>query len=334
MIDPTPNSSKKPYANPTDILAAFEADTTEETALLQDVWDLTEGYYGQEPEPLWYQETGVEIWQHLQVAMQRGSPEKRSPLRLIISPWKVSRPMRYAAMAACIAVLLAIGLVLSDNPTSITVPYGEQLVHELPDGSTLRLNSGARISYDDFGNGNRDLRLVNGEVFFDVAESATPFRIYTFNGIVTVLGTTFNVRAWSHETEAATDVSVQTGTVKLASRKNLDDVIVITAGHAARLAATTNTPVTVEMAEPDQAISWLSGGFKYSNHTIGDIMDELERRYDLRIKVSPKEFLNVRKGILKENPANAEEIIRDICELTCVYHSVPGGYVIAQHENE
>lgn len=334
MIDQPPNSPQKRYPIPEDILAAFEAETTEESALLRGVWDLTEDYYGQEPEALWYRNTGTAIWQNLQVAMQRETPEKRSPLRLIISPWKVSRPMRYAAMAACIAVLLAVGIVLPGDSTRVKAPYGEQLVHELPDGSTLRLNSGAHISYEDFGDGNRDIKLANGEVFFDVSEHNTPFRVHTFNGIVTVLGTTFNVRAWSHDTDASTDVSVQTGTVKLASRKTPNDVIVIKAGHAARLAVDTNTPVAVEMAEPDQAISWLSGGFKYSDHTIGTIANELERRYDLRIKVFPKEFLHVRKGILKENPANAEEIIRDICELTCVYHSVPGGYVIAQLESE
>lgn len=332
MIDQHPSSFPKRYPIPSDILAAFEAETTEESASLREVWDLTEGYYGQEPEALWYRNTGVAIWQDLQVAMQRETPEKRSPLRLIISPWKAARPMRYAAMAACLALLLAVGVVLSDSSTGIEAPYGEQLVHELPDGSTLRLNSGASISYDDFGDGNRDIKLTDGEVFFDVTESDTPFRVHTFNGIVTVLGTTFNVRAWSHDMEASTDVSVQTGTVKLASRKNPDNVIVIKAGHAAKLANDANTPVAVEVTEPDQAISWLSGGFKYSNHTIGTIANELERRYDIQIKVTPKEFENVRKGILKENPANAEEIIRDICELSCVYHSVPGGYVIAQHE--
>ncbi len=334
MIDQNPSTPPNRYPIPTDILAAFEAETTEESALLREVWDLTEGYYGQEPEALWYRNTGVAIWQDLQVAMKRESPEKRSPLRLIISPWKVARPMRYAAMAACIAVLLSIGMVLSDNSTSIKAPYGEQLVHELPDGSTLRLNSGARISYNDFGDGNRNIKLTDGEVFFDVTESVVPFHVHTFNGIVTVLGTTFNVRAWSDDTEASTDVSVQTGVVRLASRKTPDNVMVIKAGHAARLADNTHTPVAVEMTEPDQAISWLSGGFKYSNHTIGTIANELERRYDIQIKVSPREFQNVRKGILKENPANVEEIIRDICELTCVYHSVPGGYVIAQRESE
>ena len=77
------------------------------------------------------------------------------------------------------------------------------------------------------------------------------------------------------------------------------------------------------------ALSWRAGSFKFSNHSIGTVIDELERRFDVRIKVSLKSLLSEQYGVLIDNPLGAEEIIRDICELNrCQYRTIPGGYEI------
>ena len=323
------------YRLPDQVLAALQQEGEEETTRLTEIWDMAGNYYGQEPDDATFQALGVEIWQNLEAALHEETQEqapKKPHLRLVKAPLRLLKPqpMRWAAIAACIAILIAVGIVFTGGAVSIEAPYGQQLTHELPDGSTLTLNSGTRISYaQSFGEETRHIKLVHGEVFFDVTESDKAFSVQTFNGTVTVLGTSFNVRAWP--SDAATDVAVATGTVRMASRQNPEQALILEAGESARLADQEEAPLALDPVNTENALSWQDGSFKFSKHSIGTILDEVERRFDVRIKVSSKSLLDKPFGVLKDNPPGAEEIIRDICELNaCQYRTVPGGFEITQ----
>ena len=322
------------YRFPDEVLAALKQEGDEEAARLTEIWDMAGTYYGQEPDDATFQALGVEIWHNLEAALHQETQEQapKPHLRLVKAPLRLLKPqpMRWAAMAACIALLIAVGIIFTDGAVSIEAPYGEQLTHELPDGSTVTLNSGTRISYaQNFGDEARQIKLVHGEVFFDVTKSEKPFSVQTFNGTVTVMGTSFNVRAWP--SDAATDVAVASGTVRVAAHQNPEQALILEAGESARLADEENTPVALEPVNTENALSWRNGSFKFSKHSIGTIIDEVERRFDVRIKVSTKSLLEKPIGVLKDNPPGAEEIIRDICELNaCQYRTVPGGFEITQ----
>ena len=326
------------YRLPNEVLAALQQEGDEESARLAEIWDMAGNYYGQEPDDATFQALGVEIWQNLEAVLHQETQEQapKPHLRLVKAPLRLLKPqpMRWVAMAACIALLIAVGIVFTDGAVSIEAPYGEQLTHELPDGSTVTLNSGTRISYAQaFGDETRQVKLVHGEVFFDVTKSEKPFSVQTFNGTVTVLGTSFNVRAWP--SDAATDVAVASGTVRVAIHDAPDQALILEAGESARLADQEDAPVALETVNTENALSWRHGSFKFSNHPLGTIIDELERRFDVRIKVSTKSLLDKPFGVLKDNPIGAEEIIRDICELNaCQYRTIPGGFEITQSAAE
>ena len=76
------------------------------------------------------------------------------------------------------------------SETSIQVPEGSTSSFTLPDGTSVILNSGSRLSYlSDFGSTHRDVRL-DGEAYFDVIHNEElPFRVNTDRLIVTDLGT-------------------------------------------------------------------------------------------------------------------------------------------------
>ena len=319
-VDPDPGAPL-----PREIRAALVLEGHVETARLAEIWNLAGSYYGQEPR---FEAEGAQIWPALEAAIAPPVPR----LRLVTAPWRAARPMRYAALAACIAVLLAVGITLSDTAVQVKAPQGEQIAHTLPDGTQLLLNSGTRLRYNkDFNDETRGVRLTRGEVLFDVTSSAKPFRVQTFNSTITVLGTSFSVRAWPSESDASTDVAVREGRVEISSRNAVDNALVLKAGDSARMLDSADAPVTLEAAHTEYALSWHQGGFKFSNHTVRDIMNELERRYNVRIIVRPAHLLNQRIGILLENPTGPEEIIRDICELTeCQYRVIPDGFRISQ----
>ncbi|WP_298894415.1 FecR family protein [uncultured Psychroserpens sp.] len=78
-------------------------------------------------------------------------------------------------------------------PTRIQTLASEQTTIELPDQSEVILNSGSQIEYNEKNwNTNRRLTL-DGEAYFKVAKGKT-FDVITSQGLVTVVGTEFNVK--------------------------------------------------------------------------------------------------------------------------------------------
>jgi ferric-dicitrate binding protein FerR (iron transport regulator) len=245
-----------------------------------------------------------------------------SPLR----PWQ-----GYAAIAACVAMLLAVGITLDNN--TIEAEYGETLTHTLVDGSKLLLNSGARIRVaSKFNKDSRELRIMRGEVQFDVAKSNVPFTVRTAHGRVEVLGTSFNVRYWPTDAESATDVAVESGRVRVIARPGRE--VILESGDTARMGRDGQVHVTEATADAENQLSWASNSFKFSDHPTGDILEELERRYDVDIQVDVEGLEKTRSGILLENPEGPEQILDDICELhQCGYSKEPDGrtFRIAPH---
>jgi len=92
---------------------------------------------------------------------------------------------------------------------------GQKLSLTLPDGSKIKLNSEAKVSFPE--NFNDSIRLVQvheGEVFFDVVKNAQkPFIVKTNNIDTRVLGTSFNVN-YQKEKEAL-EVALVTGKVQV-----------------------------------------------------------------------------------------------------------------------
>ena len=94
---------------------------------------------------------------------------------------------------------------------------GKQFIH-LPDGSTVLLNEGSRLSYpDNFSGSKREVELT-GEAYFDIREEkGRPFVVRAGNVTTTVLGTSFNIMAYPGK--KAVTVTVITGKVRVGDDK-------------------------------------------------------------------------------------------------------------------
>lgn len=85
--------------------------------------------------------------------------------------------------------------------SEVSTRYGSKSKATLPDGTTVWLNAGSKLVYnnDDFGNTIREVSL-SGEGFFDVAPDAVhPFIIHTGKMTIRVLGTTFDVKSYAED---------------------------------------------------------------------------------------------------------------------------------------
>ncbi len=97
--------------------------------------------------------------------------------------------------------------IASDNikQEAIISKNGSRSRSLLPDGSTVWLNAGSKLFYqNDFTGATREVRL-EGEAFFDIIKNISkPFIVHTSGIDIKVLGTAFNVKAYPE------DINVET----------------------------------------------------------------------------------------------------------------------------
>lgn len=145
---------------------------------------------------------------------------------------------------------------------------------ELPDGSTVHLNTHAELVYQKEWLGkDRKVQLLNGEVFFDVKKDQKhPFVIESGQSKITVLGTSFHIRREGVDTE----VIVASGSVKVNHRGqelilNPDQMIVVS--------DTSKQRVRVDTV-PDQLYRYyVHQEFVFENTPLQRVFDVLGKAY-------------------------------------------------------
>ena len=178
------------------------------------------------------------------------------------------------AAAAALLILVAVRFLLPADDV-IKTSFAQQVAYVLPDGSIAHLNDGSsiRLRSSRFSE-NRQLRL-SGEAFFEVEKGST-FLVETPNGSVEVLGTSFNVYA----REDALEVHCNTGRVKVMTGR---DTTILTAGkHAVR--NTSGGLIEGEFQVSSEG-NWTDGKFEFKNKPLSRVFSELERQYDVEVKL-------------------------------------------------
>ncbi len=198
------------------------------------------------------------------------------------SPGLPSRPAnrlragRLIPMAMAATVMMAIvGWLFMTSPTSIGTGIGEQRVVALGDGSRIELNTRTRIELAHRAT-QRDVTLLEGEAFFEVAtDPLRPFTVKTPHGLITVLGTAFNVRVTPRDSV----VSVAHGRVRAA---NDSDARLLEAGQAASVGA-----VVAPLAfDPARLSGWRAGRLDYVDVPLADLIEDLNRYVPVRMALA------------------------------------------------
>jgi ferric-dicitrate binding protein FerR (iron transport regulator) len=190
-------------------------------------------------------------------------------------------------IAASILVILAIGIpalwftvIQTNNKQSELHHYSERGVStiDLPDGSRVYLNEGSEISYPKSFDQKRNVKL-DGEAFFEVmSDPATPFTVRSGPVVVSVLGTSFNVKKGEQEEDV--EVFVETGKVRM-SLEDPDEFITLKPGDLGRAEASALS--LQEQSDPNY-ISWKTKDFKFVDEELGIVLRELEESYHVKIR--------------------------------------------------
>ena len=203
-----------------------------------------------------------------------------------------------AAAVFLLAVLLAstfiylyipASVTLSEHPATlqeVTTIYGMRSKFQLPDGTTVNLNSGSKLIFPvEFSGKNRKVELV-GEAFFDVTPNTEkPFVVKTSDINVKVLGTAFNIQAYAGSGEVTTTLvhgkvllerEFSGVTHQLAELKPSDRAIF----HLAEKVIDVSTEEDL-----DKFIAWKDGKLVFFNDPIEKVAQKLGYWYNVSVKI-------------------------------------------------
>jgi ferric-dicitrate binding protein FerR (iron transport regulator) len=160
---------------------------------------------------------------------------------------------------------------------------GQKSLITLSDGTKIYLNAGSSISYPEtFENNRREINL-SGEAFFEVAEDKKrPLMVRTGNVTTEVLGTSFNVEAFSG---SDIKITVVTGKVQVqANRGQLPaDVDRLVLQPNEQAVYDERSVLERKAVNVESAIAWKTNTLVFDGQTIEQVAATLERWYNVTI---------------------------------------------------
>ena len=174
----------------------------------------------------------------------------------------------------------------SGQMNSIHVPDGQQMELTLADGSLIRMNSGATLSYPVvFSKKSREVSLV-GEAYFQVEHNEDwPFIVRTFASDVSVLGTEFNVIA--EESENLFAASLVNGRVKVSNRLNPGQEVIL---EPSEKVVMKDGFLDKSRMDGEKELSWTRGIIYLEPVPFDQLMKTFEKRFDVRIVIEREEM--------------------------------------------
>lgn len=192
------------------------------------------------------------------------------------------------------------------------VPKGGQYRLTLADGTKVWLNANSTLSYPlAFKGLNRTVEL-SGEAYFEVAKNEKmPFVVTTKSATVQVLGTHFNISAYSDDNVEKT--TLIEGLVKVLRN---DKELILSPGEQS-VVRHGQSDILLKKVDIRQALAWKDGLFVFKDNTLDEVMKQIARWYDMEVEYrgTPKENLI---GGLYSKSKGLDELLKGL-ELTGVY---------------
>ncbi|SHI78854.1 FecR family protein [Aquimarina spongiae] len=181
------------------------------------------------------------------------------------------KPWLYAA-AAILLVIVSIR-VFNPNQTVVTTEMAQTQTLKLPDNSEVVLNAESSISYEAESFLEKRELTLKGQAYFKVAKGSK-FVVKTKNGDIAVLGTQFDVFSRTQKLE----VHCFEGKVQVSQQK---EQVILTRGKAVK---STPAQKLLLFDIQNQNPSWVNGITHFKEVQLKEVISELERQFDVKIK--------------------------------------------------
>lgn len=268
-------------------------------------------------------ESLVSFWDDLNILTRVTPPQERSAMDRASEPRSHWSGWRQRLAGLVVASLVAVAIIViraGDNTAeqTYTTAVGEQKTIELPDNSTVVLNTNSRIAVE-FGDERRGIRLVQGEALFDVRrDPRRPFEVYVGDRTVRAVGTAFSVRLKREDIEVlVTEGVVEIDRALAAARPDSDPAVagdkpLVGAGeappavptdgelapHRIRVPAGRQAIVgfddarqvlVAEIEKMEEKLSWRTGMLTFDREPLENVVAEVSRYTTLRFIIPEKQ---------------------------------------------
>lgn len=249
----------------------------------------------------------ADVWRPF-VARGRAADVAPSAAGTSLRRWLKRRwvPVAAASALACVAALVIAPSALVRLDSDYTTSIAEQRHVQLADGSEVILAAGSAVAVS-FTKDGRLVRLIEGEAFFRVKpDRERPFHVAAGAVIVTVLGTSFDVR----RDRSGVTVSVEEGLVQVGPSG--DALFVPERLAGGEFVRVSRKGETERGSEPAQFVgSWRRGQLVARNESMGHAVDRIRRYFGGTIIIADDALAEQRiTGIY--DLADPEEALRGI----------------------
>lgn len=178
--------------------------------------------------------------------------------------------------------------VSAEQYHEITIPKGGKYQLVLADGTRVWLNADTKLKYPvQFSKKRREVELV-GEAYFEVKQPAderkasSPFIVHTPQQDILVLGTTFNVKAYTEEMNETS--TLITGRVKVMNPDTKQSKL-LAPGQKSTVSRA-KADIVISEADLEETLAWKNGDFVFNETSIEEIMNQLGRWYNVEVELN------------------------------------------------
>ena len=246
---------------------------------------------------------------------------KNNQLQKDVKVIKMNPMRKLWRVAAAIAVIFAASyFYISTLDESVSTQYAERNEVRLPDNSEIILNADSRITYSEKNWDKERSISLQGEAFFKVAKGQK-FTVATNDGLVTVLGTQFNVE----NRKGFFEVSCYEGLVSVIfngkeTKLPAGNSFIAINGNVLK----TETPVN---ATP----SWMSNESTFKSIPLNYVLDEFERQYNIEVKTQNVNLEQLFTGSFSNTNINLA--LQSISTPSQIKYELEGNNVLFYAEN-
>ena len=209
-----------------------------------------------------------------------------------------------------------------ERKNELIVPRGGEYQIVLADGTRVWLNSATKLIFPQNFTGKERRVMLSGEAFFDVArDESKPFIVETSRMDVKVLGTRFNVNAYTDNEVVST--TLVDGSVEVASGTQKPITLVPGEQAYGEAGELEKREVNIRLYT-----SWIDGRFMFNNVELEEIAKQISRWYDVEIFFTNENVKRTRftGGMVKFKPL--DDLIRMIESTSPVRFSVKGKTIV------
>jgi len=214
-----------------------------------------------------YSRSKEDVWKDMMAQMEeQQKPQKKT--RTLVFFWSA---------AAVVIMLLGLAGFMRFHSVTLQAPAGQHLSKTLSDGSTVHLNAGTELSYHPHWWRFARILELEGEAYFEV-EKGKRFTVSSPQGATTVLGTSFNIYARNNQYR----VHCLTGQVEVETQAG--ETKTLQPNQAIRLSGKGEMEYQPEV-KPGHAISWTRNRFVFTAASLGEVLKEMERQFDITVEI-------------------------------------------------